>query len=457
MSIGDGGDLNGSSADAFLDVVREGRSFSGRERHCAFLNLGDSSFCDVSTASGFDLQDDGRGLALVDWDRDGDLDVWISNRNGPQIRFLRNQASFGNHYVALRLHGTESNRDAVGATVRVFPESELKPIMRTVRAGDGFLSQGSKWLHFGLGESTAAVRVVVDWPSGISQSMTISELDRRYILTEGDDTAVVDAATLAFSKERLSRDPILASKDMAPDADSMASSLCFSMVHIPMQSYRDYDGRAKPILLPGGRMVLVNLWADWCQPCVRELADFARNEPQLRAQGLDVIAMSVDSVTPEPRSTVRSERDLLERIAFPFRAGRADKAAVEKLQLLHDTLFELRSPLPIPTSFLIDRQGRVVAIYKGAVSTDQLLEDKQRLTAKTTEEWRTATLRFSGRWMMPPRRRHLFDFVRALANRGYYEDCQRYVGWNERMLTSHPDWSEVAAQIRNGLKAAAVE
>ena len=60
-------------------LLREGRSLSGRERNCAFLNLGQANaerrFAEVSTASGFDFPDDGRALALVDWDSDGDFDV----------------------------------------------------------------------------------------------------------------------------------------------------------------------------------------------------------------------------------------------------------------------------------------------------------------------------------------------------------------------------------------------
>ena len=69
-----GGGLS-SAAESFLDVVKQGRSFSAREPHHCFLNLRDGSFCDVSAVSGLDLRDDGRGVARVDWDRDGDQDI----------------------------------------------------------------------------------------------------------------------------------------------------------------------------------------------------------------------------------------------------------------------------------------------------------------------------------------------------------------------------------------------
>ena len=102
-------------------MLRAGRSWSGRERHCVYLNTGGHGrFADVSATSGLDLIDDGRGLAMTDWDADGDLDLWISNRNAPQLRFLRNDAA-GGSWIALRLvgDGERTNRDAVGARVAV--------------------------------------------------------------------------------------------------------------------------------------------------------------------------------------------------------------------------------------------------------------------------------------------------------------------------------------------------
>jgi len=142
-----------------------------------------------------------------------------------------------------------------------------------------------------------------------------------------------------------------------------------------------------------------------------------------------------------------AESGLLNQIGYPFRAGEIDKACVEKLQMLHDTLFELHRPLPIPCSFLIDRQGRVTAVYKGPVSVDQLIADRKKLSAKTTTEWRMATLEFPGRWVMPPRQRHLFDFVTQLADRGYLQDCKRYVALNENMFRTHPSWPALARKI----------
>ena len=155
MSVGNANE-DGVSAEgqSFLNVVREGRSFSGRERHCLFLNTGAGQYADVSAVTGFDLPDDGRALAQVDWDDDGDLDFWISNRSGPQVRYLENRSNNQprRHYVNVELVGTTSNRDGIGARVRVFlADDPDRPISRTLRAGDSFLSQSSKRLPIWLG------------------------------------------------------------------------------------------------------------------------------------------------------------------------------------------------------------------------------------------------------------------------------------------------------------------
>ena len=107
--------VDGGSADpsqSYLDswgelagLIRQGRSFSGKERNCCFLNTRDGHFADVSSATGLDHIDDGRTVALSDWDRDGDLDLWLANRTGPRLRFMRNELGKGDRFVAFRLRG----------------------------------------------------------------------------------------------------------------------------------------------------------------------------------------------------------------------------------------------------------------------------------------------------------------------------------------------------------------
>ncbi|UCE01516.1 MAG: hypothetical protein JSW67_09500 [Candidatus Latescibacterota bacterium] len=92
-------------------------------------------FADVSAASGLDFNDDARAIASVDWDSDGDLDLWISNRTGPRVRFVRNANRTRNHFLALRLVGSQSNRDAIGARLELHLGNGKGVQLRSLRAG----------------------------------------------------------------------------------------------------------------------------------------------------------------------------------------------------------------------------------------------------------------------------------------------------------------------------------
>ena len=165
------GESAGVNSPVLYELLRRGHSFSGHERHCCFLNTGGGRFANISAVSGFDLPDDGRSISLVDWDSDGDLDTWLVNRNGPQVRFLKNESSSGFHFVLVRLQGTKCNRDAIGARLEILLNDRAKTkLIRTLRAGDGYMAQSSKWIHVGLGNVSEIDRMLVHWPGGRKES-----------------------------------------------------------------------------------------------------------------------------------------------------------------------------------------------------------------------------------------------------------------------------------------------
>jgi hypothetical protein len=132
-----------------------------------FLNLGHGTFRDVAPAAGSDFAQPrvARGLACGDFDRDGDVDLLITTNNGPAVLFRNDQlAGNRNRSIRFRLIGTKSNRDAIGASVRVFHEGSSQS--RLVKSGSSYLSQSELPVTFGVGRRDRVDRVVIDWPSG---------------------------------------------------------------------------------------------------------------------------------------------------------------------------------------------------------------------------------------------------------------------------------------------------
>ncbi|HEY1262943.1 MAG TPA: CRTAC1 family protein, partial [Terriglobales bacterium] len=128
-------------------------------------NDGKGKFTDVASqlGAGFDQPKVGRGLACADFDRDGDVDLLLTTNNGPAYLY-RNDQSSGNKSLRVRLTGTKSNRDAIGANVRIYYGGQTQT--RTVKSGSSYLSQSELPLTFGLGKADKVERMVVEWPSG---------------------------------------------------------------------------------------------------------------------------------------------------------------------------------------------------------------------------------------------------------------------------------------------------
>ncbi|MEQ1353444.1 MAG: CRTAC1 family protein [Candidatus Acidiferrum sp.] len=150
-----------------------------------FLNNGNGKFRDVAAevGGGFDKPKVGRGLAYGDFDRDGDLDLLMTTNNGPAYLF-RNDVASGNHGVRVRLIGTKSNRDAIGATVRIFYSGQSQS--RIVRGGSSYLSQSELPVTFGLGQRDKVDRLTIDWPSGKSEEYKNLAAGKSYECTESE-------------------------------------------------------------------------------------------------------------------------------------------------------------------------------------------------------------------------------------------------------------------------------
>ena len=149
-----------------------------------FLNRGPEGFRDVAAevGGGFALPKVGRGAAFCDFDRDGDLDVLITTNHGPAFLYRNDQLS-GNRAIRFRLIGVKSNRDAIGAMVRIQYGDQTNS--RMVKSGSSYLSQSEFALTFGLGQRDKVDRAVITWPSGRVEEYKNLAPGRLWEITEG--------------------------------------------------------------------------------------------------------------------------------------------------------------------------------------------------------------------------------------------------------------------------------
>jgi hypothetical protein len=163
-----------------------------KQRKVVYRNLRNGRFADVTQELGPPVTTPkaGRGAAFADFDNDGDLDVVINNVNDvPDL--LRLDHTRERHWVALKLVGTRSNRNAIGARIRLVTSEGVQ--WQEVRGGGSYYSQNDLRVHFGLGDARTVERVEVRWPSGQEEAWTDVAIDRYHTLNEGSGQALTSA------------------------------------------------------------------------------------------------------------------------------------------------------------------------------------------------------------------------------------------------------------------------
>jgi hypothetical protein len=378
---------------AILKAARAGNSWSGHEGNRTFLNTGKGGggqFAEVSYLSGFGMKDDGRALAIVDWDGDGDLDLWARNRSAPRLRLMRNRSDpASSRSVSFRLVGRgKSNRDAIGARLRL-ELSDGSQQIATVRAGSGFLSQSSKSVHFGFAPALDVRRLVVRWPDG--EEEIFGDLGGaehgRISIQQGRS-----AERIPLRGKTALRAGALAARDPDPGAQVILPG------RIPLPGFRfTPTGEADPVgLEPGAHPLVIVLFSGACGSCSAELSEFANHAEQIRESGLDVLALSVDGLSATPLDG-QSDEQLLAKGGFNFPSGRIDLASADHLRFLLSSLFDYPAHFSVPLSLLLDERRRLFAIYRGRVPVEMVLRDSKFSNAGR-DKLRDLAIPFRGRW-----------------------------------------------------------
>ena len=148
-----------------------------------FRNLGGGKFQDVAATGGpfFDVKAVGRGACFADYDGDGKMDAFLVNLGAPGV-LLHNVTTGAGHWLMIRLVGTKSNKDGIGAKVEVEAGGKKQVSQRV--AGSGYLSQDDWRLHFGLGANAKVAKITVTWPGGAVQMLENVAADQVLTVTE---------------------------------------------------------------------------------------------------------------------------------------------------------------------------------------------------------------------------------------------------------------------------------
>ena len=285
------------------------------------------------------------------------------------------------HFISLKLDGVDCNKDAIGARVTVWVSG--RQLVQTVEAGSGYLAQSSKRLHFGLGDATAIDRIEVRWPGGKTETLPQASVGYHYRYAQASGRMESRPAT------SVPIPPPLPEFDAPVKAAAEGGNGIVLRQPFPLpEDWLDDE-------LQEGQFELVTFWAQWCGICRGELTEFGKHKERLKQAGIRLIPLNLDS---------EDDRDQARNLAEEFGLGTPFRSLSQPQATLVDAL--LRSALDIhdkfslPMSLLVDSKGKVIVIYNGPTSIDEVVRDRQALASDSpsvspgsSQRWVTAEVR----------------------------------------------------------------
>ncbi len=390
---------------AINEFIRADYSWSGYQRNNFYLNNRDGTFAEAAGVLGLDCIEDSRSFTLSDLDGDGRLEVVLKNRTAPQLRLFQNRLSDLGASIVFSLKGTRSNRDAIGAEVEIHGPTGSQ--RKTVWAGSGFLSQDSKALHFGLGETAGFIRAVVTWPGGSKQTFENLPTGHRIEIEEG---------SAAFKAIPFRNNPEPALNAPTPSATVLPEthqSWLVEPIAPPNFALQDTEGKVHTLDEGKGSPQLLVFWTMGCDQSLINLAELAAAHSTLRHSGLAFLSVLVPA-TDDHAVNLPAIR---EQLKFPVLV--ADPQTAGAYSIFYRYLFDRRREPPFPVSFLLDESGQVVKVYSGRLDTKQIQENYRQIPADTQDRLRRA-LPFAGRYYRTGLHHNYFTYGVAYLQHEYF-------------------------------------
>jgi tetratricopeptide (TPR) repeat protein len=418
---------------AINELIRSDETWSGYERNVFYANNGDGTFSDVSGVLGVDFVEDGRAFAIADFDGDGRQEIFLKNRNAPQLRILKNAIADLPPSIAFRLVGKKSNRDAIGASISI--ETELGRQTRMLQVGSGFLSQHSKDLMFGLGAAKNLVNASIRWPNGLVQELRDLPHNHRVIVEEGSSPPHVEPFRTLSARERESQPMPQQESEILPDN---VETWLLEPIAAPEFELFSLAGQTKDLASSHGEATLLSFWVADSDDCKQNLLNIEKQHRRWATLGLHTLTVNLDE------SDQKQKEQTAARVlgyTFPILLGSDDVAGV--YNILHRQLFDRHRDLSLPTSFLLSRDREIVKVYRGPIAPETVEKDFQRIP-QTDDERLKRVLPFSIPGQKLEFGRNHLSYGSLYFQRGYLDQAEASF---KRALRDDPSSAEAAYGI----------
>ena len=368
------------SWSALQAMLRQGFSLAGGQRNRMLLKTAEG-YVNAGACGGADLIDDGRSVATCDWDRDGDLDLWCTGRTGRQLYFLRNDTPPSTHSLTIELAGSSCNRDAIGARVTVVSGSTQQ--MRTVSTGDGYLSQSTSRLHFGLGDAARVDQIHIRWPDGDEDTYQDVDADQRLVITQHSDAFESLPAPVTLPPDEST--PVEAKED--------SSVVLVDPLPFPPLSLSGLDGRNQPIVHSTSSSTILAVFSLGSEECKAQVHRLVEATGQLQDAGVWLAAALI--ADQEHAESLKRE---LANLKWPYPAGIASEELLCVLDIVRRSVQYDDEPIRLPAYLVLDGDGAVTVLHRAPETVEQVVEDAMTVASGGTIE------RLKGKWHPRPKR-----------------------------------------------------